>query len=92
MNNALPLADLLVPGQPTETIIVAQPFQLRLDDNRLISVPVGVQEAPAGFAEHFYAKAHGVMVYARSEPPAPEAPKPRRGRPPKADGDDTQPE
>lgn len=63
--NFTPLAKLITAETPTVTVTAPAPFLLRLQDNTLIRVEAGVQEATEEVASHPYAIANGLTRYQR---------------------------
>lgn len=45
------------------TAVVPVPFKLTTDDHVMHDIAAGTQDLPRAWAEHDYAKAHGVTIY-----------------------------
>lgn len=56
--------DAVKDGEATVTCTVPRGFTITLDDHTKVKVDAGVQELGETIANHWYAKAHGVKIYA----------------------------
>jgi hypothetical protein len=56
--------DAVQEGEATVTCEVPRGFTITLDDHTKVEVKAGVQELGVVIANHWYAKAHGVKIYA----------------------------
>lgn len=52
-------------GERTVTMVFDKPVHLTLDTNKSVFYPVGPQEVPVRYSDHWYLKAHGVKRYAK---------------------------
>ena len=61
----LAAAEVKLAGEVVDyvTVTVPKAFKLRLDHFREVNIPAGIQEIEREWAEHWYSKANGVVVY-----------------------------
>lgn len=66
---AAPVPDAAAPAAPRSTVTVTVPkaFKLRIDNATELAIPAGIQEMDPAHAEHWYAKANGVVIYQPAE-------------------------
>ncbi len=48
-------------------VYVPRAFPFTLDDHRIVQINIGVQPMPRAWADHWFVKAQGVVVYDRSQ-------------------------
>lgn len=52
-----------VPDEETVTVVNPKQFTLTMDHGNEVVVPAGTQELPRSYAEHWFAKAQGLVIY-----------------------------
>lgn len=57
------IPDAQVPEDPMVTAIIPKAFWLQLDHEKKVHYPQGTQEMPTSHADHWFARANGVVKY-----------------------------